>query len=124
MFEVRRNLEPKLDFRGYLGSSQDQDHIKTLSWVLFDPCTMIRWRALLLRTCCSHLLRSSIWTKSLENKIGYALLPEHGFHHEFREVCGIFDEPFERVEAEAENRSAASEGSNTWFLDRPEIVDV
>ena len=79
---------------------------------------MIRWRALLIRTGCSYLLLSGSWTKGLENKVAYAQLQELGFHHE---VCGICDEPFERVEAEAENLSAASENPSVSGLSKATV---
>ena len=67
---------------------------------------MIRWRALLIRTGCSYLLRSSNATKGLGNRVAYVPLPKLGT--EFG-VHGIFEESYEKVEAEAENLSAASE---------------
>ena len=72
---------------------------------------MVRWRALLLKSLCSQLFRSSSCINSQAKELVRLPLGPAGLYHGHREVCGIFEEPSDQAGAEAEKPSAASDGS-------------
>ena len=89
--------------------------IRNKPWFAFyvDPCAMVRWRALLLKSLCSQLFRSSSCINSQAKELVRLPLGPAGLDHRHREVCGIFEEPSDQAGAEAEKPSAASEVFNT-----------